>query len=176
MPGEGRRKLQGVTLNENQPYVFVGSSKEGLEPAKALQQQLRFDCEVALWTDGLFELTKSSLDSLLKTLDRFDFAIVVLTPDDLVESRDLERPSPRDNVIFELGLFLGGLGRDRTFILRDDTANLKIPSDLAGITMAEYQPPRKGTWQSAIGSAGTSILQAIRATGIRAVSNPRKAH
>ena len=47
---------------------------------------------------------------MVYSLDRFDFAILVLTADDLVASRDVLSTAPRDNVLFELGLFMGGLG------------------------------------------------------------------
>jgi len=69
---------------------------------------------------------------------RFDFAILLLTPDDIVQSRSTELASPRDNVIFELGLFMGELGRDRTFILQQPGSGMKIPTDLAGVVTSNY--------------------------------------
>ena len=128
---------------------------------------LDHDAEVILWSQGVFGLTEGGLESLVDRADIFDFAVLVLTPDDLTESRELTKPSPRDNVIFELGLFMGSLGRLRTFIVFDRTADLKLPSDLAGVTPATYAPPTVGTLQSALGAPSTQILSAIQARGKR---------
>jgi predicted nucleotide-binding protein len=43
-------------------------------------------------------------------------------------------------VIFELGLFSGGIGRERTFMAHDRTKPLDLPTDLLGVTPATYQP------------------------------------
>jgi hypothetical protein len=64
-------------------------------------------------------------------------------------------------------LFIGGLGIDRTFIVIDRQAKLKLPSDLGGITPATFEPPRKGTIQSALGSSCLAIEQAIKKLGAR---------
>ena len=76
------------------------------------------------------------LDSLLKAGSMFDFGILVATKDDKTKSRDEGFETPRDNVIFEFGLFMGRLGKFRTLILREEGA--KLPSDMAGITVSEY--------------------------------------
>jgi CAP12/Pycsar effector protein, TIR domain len=109
--------------------------------------------------------SEGTMESLVNTLDSYDFAILVVTPDDLIESRGEKREAPRDNVLIELGLFIGGLGRTRTFIVVDRTARLKLPSDLAGITPATYQPPTSGTLQAAVGPACTAIEQAVKKMG-----------
>ena len=68
----------------------------------------------------------------------------ILTPDDKVHSRDADQDAPRDNVIFEMGLFISRLGRNRTFMLREHGSDLKIPSDLIGITPLTYvHDPKK---------------------------------
>ncbi len=67
---------------------------------------------------------------------QFDFAVLVLTPDDMVQSRGTSSLTPRDNVLFELGLFMGGIGRDRTFVVHDRSQAMRMPSDLAGVTTA----------------------------------------
>ena len=51
-------------------------------------------------------------------------------------SGDKSADAPRDNVLFELGLFMGRLGRSRTFVAYNKDAGLKLPSDLAGVTAA----------------------------------------
>jgi hypothetical protein len=149
------------------PFVFIGSSAEGLEAAKGIQANLDYTCECQIWSQGLFGLSGGTLETLVKSLDNFDFAILVLTEDDITISRDQEQASPRDNVVFELGLFIGGLGIDRTFIVIDRQAKLKLPSDLGGITPATFEPPRKGTIQSALGSSCLAIEQAIKKLGAR---------
>ena len=122
------------------PSVFVGSSSEGLRIAQAVQVLLDQVCEVEIWSQGVFGLTQGTLESLVLALERFDFAVLVLTADDLNISRGTERPVARDNVLFELGLFVGGLSRDRTFMLYDRTRSPALPSDLAGVTAATFEP------------------------------------
>ena len=56
----------------------------------------------------------------------------------MIESRKKKQAAPRDNVIFELGLFMGALGRERTFIVKPRHVDIKIPSDLLGVTFIEY--------------------------------------
>jgi predicted nucleotide-binding protein len=91
------------------PSLFIGSSTEGSRIAKALQVLLDHACEVTVWNQGVFGLSQGTLESLVNALDEFDFAVLALTADDLVISREQESSAPRDNVLFELGLFMGGL-------------------------------------------------------------------
>ncbi len=149
------------------PSLFVGSSTEGLKIAKALQVLLDRSCEVAIWSQGVFGLGQGTLESLVLALDEYDFAVLVLTTDDLVTSRDTSSAAPRDNVLFELGLFMGGLGRSRTFIIYDRTAGLKLPSDLAGVTPATFEPHSSGNLQSALGAAATQVEEQIARLGLR---------
>jgi hypothetical protein len=154
-------------MEAKKPYVFIGSSKEGHPVAEAIQQNLEFCSEPQIWSQGGFGLSGGTLESLVKKLDEIDFAVLVLTPDDIVESRGEARPAPRDNVLFELGLFVGGLGRERTFMVCDRSVELKLPSDLAGITRATYEPPQSRTWQGAVGAACTAIKDEIAYVGRR---------
>jgi predicted nucleotide-binding protein len=78
----------------------------------------------------MFPPGKSNLESLVETAATLDFAALVLTPDDLIESKGKTMNSPRDNVLFELGLFMGRLGRDRTFVVYNRDVPIKLPSAL----------------------------------------------
>lgn len=149
------------------PYVFIGSSSEGLEVAKAIQANLDHTCETHIWSQGLFGLSEGTLETLVNATEKFDFAILALTPDDLTVSRGQEQNSPRDNVLFELGLFIAGLGRDRVFMVLNRSAKTKLPSDLAGITPTSFDPPVSGTLQSALGASCTAIETKIKNTGLR---------
>jgi hypothetical protein len=145
------------------PSVFIGSSIEGLNVAREVELQLQADALTTIWKDGVFGLGSGTLESLMNALDQFDFAVIVLSPDDLVESRKASFASPRDNVIFELGLFMGRLGRSRTFIVHENDANLKMPSDLAGITVSPYR--KRDNLSAALSPTSTPIIKAIRSLG-----------
>jgi len=102
--------------------------------AREVELQLQGVALTTIWKDDVFGLGSSTLDSLMRALDEYDFAIIILSPDDMIESRNKNYASPRDNVLFELGLFMGRLGPSRTFIVHEKGVDLKLPSDLAGIT------------------------------------------
>ena len=154
-------------MSRTRPCVFVGSSSEGLPIAETIQVLLDSTCEVTIWSQGVFGLSQGTLESLVGVLDDFDFAILVLTPDDLISSRETEGRAPRDNVLFELGLFMGALGRTRTFIVYDRKAGLKLPSDLAGVSAATYERHASGNLESALGAASTRIRQQVNKLGLR---------
>lgn len=148
---------------ERLPSLFIGSSTEGLDIAREVELQLQGDAVTTIWKDGVFGLGSGTLESLMSILDQFDFAVMVLSPDDLIESRDQSYASPRDNVIFELGLFMGKLGRGRVFIVHEQEANLKLPSDLAGVAVSPYR--KRDNMSAALSPTCTPIIKAIRALG-----------
>ncbi len=145
------------------PRVFVGSSSEGLEIAKTIQLNLDPLAEVTVWSQGVFGLGEGTLESLVACQEQFDFAVLVLSPDDMVNSRGSTSHAPRDNIMFELGLFIGSLGRNRTFAVYDRTADIKLPSDLAGVTIASFHPHSTGNLTAALGASCTLIENAINA-------------
>jgi len=108
------------------PSVFIGSSSEGLEFARAIRGLLTDVAQITLWNEGFFRPGNTFIDTLVNALPRFDFAALVLTADDLIRSREIESFGPRDNVLFELGLFMGRLGRARTFLVHQSGVDLKI--------------------------------------------------
>jgi predicted nucleotide-binding protein len=148
------------------PSVFIGSSREGLTVAQAIQVNLDRACEMVLWSQGVFGLGGGTLETLVNKTREFDFAILAITPDDMVESRGEAQATARDNVLIEIGLFIGSLGRERTFVVFDRSANIKIPSDLGGITLADFEPHSNGNMQAALGAACTKISDAITRLGL----------
>lgn len=160
-------QAQGLKMGPR-PRLFIGCSSEGLNIARAIQSSLYYDAEPIIWSEGVFGLSGGTLDSLLRCVSDFDFAVFALTADDLLEKRGVTGNAPRDNVLFELGLFMGRLGRERTFfvICRDDGVHL--PTDLAGVTPALFIAPSESRFlQSALAVATTPILAAIRTLGRR---------
>lgn len=161
----------------SKPSLFIGSSSEGLEVAREVELHLQDVAEVTIWNEGLgiFKLGNSYLESLINSLDNFDFAILILTPDDLVTSRDISSQGPRDNVMFELGLFMGRLGRSRTFVIYDSDKEIKIPSDLSGIHTATFHSKRVvENLTAALSPACTLIRKTIKSLGILPDRNTEK--
>jgi hypothetical protein len=104
------------------------------------------------------------LESLLRQVDRSDFGVFVFSSDDIVEIRNSQQATVRDNVIFELGFCIGRLGPKRSFIVMPKVSNFRIPSDLSGINAATYDPNRSDKdLVAAVGPACTKIRAALKA-------------
>ena len=141
--------------------LFVGSSSESLDFANAVQEILHHYYYVTVWSQGVFKPSRSSIESLIDTLDNSDFGIFIFAPDDILKIREKIKESVRDNVIFELGLFIGRLGRDHSFIITPQhTGDLRLPSDLIGMEPAKYDGTHPNKTAS-LGPACTQIKRAI---------------
>lgn len=151
------------------PKLFIGSSAESVVIAHAAQQNLRHTAEVTVWNQGVFKLSSTAVESLLEILDQSDFGMFIFSPEDLVSIRGIDSLAVRDNVLFELGLFLGRLGRKRCFILvPEGEADLRIATDLVGITPGTYETGRSDSnLQAATAPACSEIQDAINKVGIR---------
>lgn len=115
--------------------IFIGSSTEGLKYVELISGYLEPVGEVVRWTTS-FTQNRSALDSLVRKTKLSEFAILVATCDDLTLKRDEIKSTPRDNIVFEFGLFTGATGIDRAFLLVEEGAEL--PSDLEGIVVARF--------------------------------------
>ncbi|MFM5168200.1 TIR domain-containing protein [Aeromonas veronii] len=140
-------------MKKKKPKLFIGSSVEGLEVAYAIQCQLEHDAEPTVWSQGVFNLTQSTLSDLLSVLDTYDAAILVMSPDDIVKMRGQEQTVTRDNVLFELGMFIGRLGPEKTFMVKPrNSQDFHVPTDLLGLTPGVYDNERSdGNLQAALG-------------------------
>jgi hypothetical protein len=143
--------------------VFIASSRESVPVAYAIQQNLELEAEVTVWDQNTFRLNGYALEELVKRLDEFDCAVFVCTPTDKSQIREQQVDVARDNVIFELGLFIGRQGRDRCFVVQPHGVDLHLPSDFAGIVTARYEPNRTDrNMRAALGPACNQILEQIR--------------
>ncbi|TWF53159.1 TIR domain-containing protein [Neorhizobium alkalisoli] len=147
------------------PIVFIGSSSEHRNLALYIQSAMQYDVAPVVWTQGTFEPSHFTLESLESALDKADFAILVCAPDDVTVSRNKEYSTVRDNVIFELGLFIGRLGRKRTFLVSPRGVDLHLPSDLSGLTPETFDPDELLNPEAALGPACTKIKAAIVKAG-----------
>lgn len=122
------------------PRIFIGSSSESLEDAKLVKKKLQRFAYCQVWNEGFFRKNESSFESLTDGATLFDFAILVAGPDDVQIKRGKKETVTRDNIIFEFGLYVGRLGKNRSFFLR--SKGLDVPSDFFGITQFEYKQPK----------------------------------
>lgn len=143
--------------------LFVGSSSEGIDFAKQVVSQINKVCgdwiEAQTWCEGnIFNLNTSTLESLFNTSRRFDYGILIASKDDVLESRNAISYVPRDNVMFEMGMFLGSLGLTRAYLLVEEES--KLPTDYNGVTVSYFQRDLEGSLEKAI----TKIVNAVKVT------------
>ena len=126
----------------DKPRIFLGSSGQQEKLVQALTRGLEDVARVEPWTTS-FNPGTTTLERLLELAHEVDFAAFVFARDDWTTDRPTAsdptgsgQASPRDNVVFEAGLFGGALGMRRTFILHASGA--KLPSDLLGLTSVRY--------------------------------------
>lgn len=119
------------------PKIFICSSKENLYLAKAIQEILDNWSNPIVWDQDVFELTNNFLDSLLSQFNDFNFGIFIFTPDDFTRRRGKQFASIRDNVLFELGISIGKLGPDKSFVIIPKGYDPQV-SDLLGRNFARY--------------------------------------
>lgn len=117
--------------------LFIGSSSESLRIAKIVKEEIEKKCsdwlECVIWEEkGIFTLNKSTLDCLIRAARRYDYGVLIATGEDISLIRGSIFRTTRDNVLLELGLFLGSLGLSRAFMFVDKKC--KLPSDYYGIT------------------------------------------
>jgi hypothetical protein len=121
------------------PRIFIGSSKEGKAIAEQIEIELSSIGDCKIWYKQ-FNFGNSAYEDLVEQLSLYDYGILVGSADDKTYSRDSTSASPRDNIVFEFGLFAGRLGRTRSFLVAEN--GIKIPSDLNGITLPFFPSSR----------------------------------
>lgn len=124
------------------PRLFIASSVETLPVAEAVNVNLDHDLEVTIWKNGTFNLSSSTIDDLVEKSSAVDFALFIFAPDDIASIRSRAEHVVRDNVIFEMGLFVGAIGKSRSFILKPRDVEMHLPTDLLGVTPADYDAGR----------------------------------
>lgn len=117
--------------------IIMFSSKEGLELAQHVQKSFYpKDFSVKLWTNGFFEFSKPYINNFTSIENDYDFAIFIMSNDDVVRYRNKKYFKPRDNIIFELGLCIGAFGLSKILVAKPDFVSL--PTDLLGVSVYDY--------------------------------------
>ena len=147
----------------DKPRIFLGSSGQQAELLEAITLGLEDVADVEAWTTT-FNPGRSTLDRLVELSGEVDFAAFVFAQDDwtTTDATQSGEASPRDNVVFEAGLFGGALGIRRTFILHANGS--KLPTDLLGLTTVRYDP---ATGPAEVQAINEKLRKAIEAEGSR---------
>jgi predicted nucleotide-binding protein len=165
-----RERSKHLQAPNPRPVIFIGSAAEGLTIAKQIQLGLSHAYVVPqVWTDNVFAAGKGTMEALEKRIKTADFGVLVCTPDDQVINvkRKVNTKAPRDNVILELGMCIGAMGRERAFLVRPRGVDLKIPTDLLGITPIDYTADDPANLAAHIAPVCTQIEQAVQREGPR---------
>lgn len=123
----------------SKPKIFIASSGKNIAIAKAFKEQLKKCAQVSVWDEEFNQSNNESyLDTLIQLKDEFEYAIFIWANDDILLNDEDSIYAPRDNVVFESGLFMGALGASKVFIAYDDTIPIKKPSDFLGINLIRF--------------------------------------
>lgn len=124
----------------SKPTLFIGSSTESKELIQEIENIMLQYCDIKPWDKDIFHVGRTTLEELRREVLLSDFALLILYPDDRVTKRDESGYTTRDNILFELGLFMGVLGPKRAFWLLvtdkrgGQSKEVLIPSDLEPLT------------------------------------------
>jgi hypothetical protein len=150
--------------------IFIASSGRTLVLAEQLREQLRTDyCEAELWKDKSAGQPGDTIIEMLEGAAReYDFAVIILSKDDVMANQLGDKLKARDNCIFEAGLFMAAIGRKRCFLVNSVNQN-DLPSDLGGIIFLPFtEPPNfndPAACRTAILSASTEIKSNVYRAG-----------
>lgn|SRR5215216_184272 len=159
MTGEASQNVEAQARNVRSFIVHDHDRQSLFELKDYLQNTLRLDEPVVL--QQMPGQGRTLIEKFESEAEATELVFVLLTPDDRVadpSDTDAEKRRARQNVIFEMGFFLGKLGRTSGRVLLLYKDSLDIPSDIAGI---EYIDITNG-----VGSAGERIRKELQAFGV----------
>ncbi len=154
----------------HKPRLFIASSSEGLTYAEAIFSQLERVSEPSLWTHDMSSPSETLVESLERVIANTDYAVVVLSPDDVRQMRGSTSSIPRDNVIFEMGLLIGKLGRNKVFMVVPEVPqwpatlegiDLRLPSDISGMLLLGYVKRTDGNTLASVATACRRISSTL---------------
>lgn len=150
--------------------IFVASSTEGVpiatELASLLQTELGSSTAVEVSTNK-FTLGATKIEALERIRNEADFAVLVMTLDDINISRLKNKSSPLDNLVFQLGLFIGALGRDRLIIARESEPELNLYSDILGVTALTYNSGSPSQLSTSLQAECMKLAPQVKLRGLR---------
>jgi predicted nucleotide-binding protein len=165
-------QLAFIIVRLVKPRIFIGSSGSSRNFAEAIHARLEDVAECTVWTAGAFALSTSTLAGLLTNLRDSDFGIFVFAADDDMIVKGKLLKVPRDNVVYEAGLFSGYLCPERCFIVVPKSVEVHVPTDLAGMTRGFYDDSRTdGNDDAAVLTFSNQVKKQVLKDGLFRGSN-----
>lgn len=146
----------------DKPTIFIASSSEAISITEVVHIKLEQEMRVKLW-ENAFDLSSITITTLINKTKEADYAVFVFHTDDKSIIRDKEYNTVRDNVVLELGMFIGAIGLEKCFILVPKSAEttFRLPTDLAGVTASFYDDHETDIMDSITGSCA-KIKQSVK--------------
>ena len=153
---EQRNTVAGATSEKIR--LFVMTSKAASEAAAALEKACAGQFSIVTWKDGGLRGANYPIASLEHALDQSDVAIAIAEP-------SVDGQHGRDNIIFELGFFMGRLGRHRTFLLEPRAEKMELPPELAGVNTLTWPHRAEGNLTEALAPVCAKLSRLIKELG-----------
>lgn len=144
--------MESKVFNESS-VIFIASSTFGKPLASEIKKRIvkknpAITCNC--WWD-VIPPSENTLPAILGQCKTSDFFIAILTADDLIIKNNEKDSIPRDNCIFEIGLFMGALGAEpyRCFLLTHNIKKEALPSDIRDLNQLSLDgpnPSKVSTW------------------------------
>jgi predicted nucleotide-binding protein len=143
--------------------IFIASSGRTLTLAEKLGDELQTEfCEATLWSEeGRRQPGATIIEMLEKATRTFDFGVIILARDDVMVKETGDTLKARDNCVFEAGLFIKALGRERCFLV-NSVEQRDLPSDLGGIISLPFKEPTNLSDRDACAQAIKSVSAALK--------------
>jgi hypothetical protein len=152
--------------------IFIASSGRTLLLAEKLGEELRRNefSEATLWSEESRRHPGTTIIEMLENAaERIDFAVIILARDDVMVKETGDTLKARDNCVFEAGLFIRALGRERCFLV-NSVEQRDLPSDLGGIITLQFKEPPdlcdRDACAKAIQSVSAEIKDVVARSGI----------
>lgn len=132
---------QDDTSHQSNRKVFIVYGHDHNIRAQLDAMLRRWDLEPII-IDQLVSSGQTIIEKLEEFTNQVDFGIVLITPDDIGYAKDHEdqkKYRARQNVILEMGILLGKLGRSKVAILFSQAENMELPSDIGGYIYIPFQ-------------------------------------
>ncbi len=143
--------------------IFIASSGRTLVLAEKLRDELRTEfCEATLWSEeGQLQPGETIIEMLEGAAEQYDFAVIILAKDDVMTGGKGEILKARDNCVFEAGLFMSAIGRQRCFLV-NSVSQSDLPSDLNGIISIPFGEPANLQDRSACAQAIAEVAAQLK--------------